>query len=167
MFHTQSQESLMSSESSINYNAEVCNYITRADGTIEDLGCSSNTLTNAGANLIKDYVGTGSGGGAVDYIGLCDASIGCTASSTASTTLTNEFTTSGLARSQGTYASNGVGNWSVWKTFTATADNLLVNKTGIFNASSSGTLFAENTFTLATLQTSDQLTINWTISVSE
>ena len=74
---------------------------------------------------------------------------------------------SGLDRTQGTYGDNGVGNWSIWTTFTATADDLLTNKTGIFNASAVGTLFAENTFTLATLQSSDQITINWTIFVTE
>lgn len=155
------------SNSALSYEATVCTEILRANGEVENLGCSENTLTDAGANLIKSYIGEGGTVGAVDYIALCNASAGCTASSTASTTLQNEFTTSGLERSQATYTSNGVGNWTMAKTFTATADNLQTNKTGIFNASSSGTLFAENTFNLATLYNSDQLTISWTVTISE
>lgn len=168
MFMFLNQEQVIDKNSNLIYKADVCSYVTRADGEINKLGCSSNTLTNAGANLIKDYIALGSGGGAVNYIALCNATAGCGASAVGSTTLDNEFASGGLERASATYGSNGVGNWSMWKTFTAGIDNMEVNKTGIFNASSTGTLFAENTFTkLATLQSSDQITINWTISVSE
>lgn len=151
----------------IQYNAMVCPTIDRADGSIEVLDCTKNTLTNAGAELISDYIAEGSSGSAVDYIALSDASGEVGASAVGSTTLDNEWATNGLERSQGTFGDNGVGNWSIWETFTASADDMTTNKTGIFNASSTGTLFAENTFTLATLQTSDQITINWTIFVTE
>ena len=148
-------------QNSISYNSQVC--ISKNNNLIE---CSSNVLTTAGANVIRDTLGEGTSFGAFDYVGLCNATAGCVAAAAGSTTLENEYALGGLERSQGSYVSNGNGNWSVGETFTATADNLLTNKTGIFNQSSGGTLLAENTFTLVTLQTNDQLTINWTIWVT-
>ena len=150
----------------INYKATVCTSVDRVDGTHENVGCSHNLLTNAGKELIETYIGSG-GSGAVNYIALCNATAGCAAPAAGDTSLTNEFTSGGLQRAQGTYSTlAGSGNWSIAKTFTATSDNLVTNKTALLNASSAGTLFAENTFVTVTLQTNDQVTINWTISVS-
>lgn len=139
---------------------EWCAQITRADGTIEAPFCGKNTYTNAGKNATRDYIGAGSGGAAFDYIALGNAS----APTATDTTLGNEYTDGGLSRAQGTYYSLATnGNWTIGYTFTATADNLLVNTTGIFNASSSGVMFAGFSFADATLQTNDQITINATI----
>lgn len=151
---------------SINYDANVCVTHVRADGTVAMSECSHNLLTDAGKNLIKDAIGSGGSISAVDYIALCNATAGCGAPASGDTTLENELAGGGLERTQATHGDLGVGNWSEYVTFTATIDNLETNKTGIFNASSTGTLFAENTFTLVTLQTNDQLTINWTIQVT-
>ncbi len=148
----------------IEYHSSVCTSVLRVDGTHEDNGCSKNLLTDAGKNLIKDMLSSGSGAG-VDYIGLCNSTAGCTSPEAGDTALDNEYTSSGLTRVQATYGSLGTGNWSEVTTFTATVDDLSTNMTGLFNASSGGTLFAENAFTLVTLQTNDQLTINWTIWV--
>lgn len=157
----------ISDSDSIKYHSSVCTAVVRADGTYEPNGCSSNTLTTAGKNLIKNALAFGGTVGNVTYIGLCNASgPGCNASSADNTILDDEYAAGGLSRGGGNYASQGTGNWSVYKTFTATANNLLTNKTGLFNNSAADTLFAENTFTLVTLQTNDQLTINWTIWVS-
>lgn len=142
----------------IKYNSDVCVY--KNNVLVEP--CDHNVVTTAGLNAIKDYIGQGSGGAAFDYIALCNATAGCTAEDAADTTLDNEYAAGGLSRAQGAYTSNGDGNWTYSKTFTATADNLLTNSTGIFNASSTGTMLAEKTFTLVTLQTNDQVTINWT-----
>ena len=143
------------------YNSQVC--ISKNNELIE---CNSNVLTTNGSNLIKLVLGSGTSSSAIDYIALCNATAGCGSASASSTTLENEYAGGGLERAQGDYSSNGDGNWTISETFTATADNLLTNKTGIFNATSGGTLFAENTFTLVTLQTNDLLTINWTIWVT-
>jgi len=153
--------------SGISYKGTVCVDVDRADGSHEDIGCKSNLLTNAGADAIKDYIGTG-GGTAFDYIALCNATAGCGAAALGSTTMENEYASAGLERVQGTYGSlSNSGNWSIYTTFTATEDSIETNKTGLFNSSSADTLLAENTFTLVTLQTSDQLTINWTITASD
>lgn len=156
-----------SSGDGIMYNSNVCTSVLRAsDGTQESLGCSHNLVTDAGLNAVRDILGQGTQFGAFDYIGLCNATAACAAPAAGDTTLENEFGSAGLSRAQGTYGTLGTGNWSIYKTFTATADSLETNKTGIFNQSSGGTLLAENTFTLVTLQTNDQLTVNWTIYVT-
>lgn len=153
------------SSDSINYHSSVCKYVTRSDGTVDDIGCSHNLLTNAGKEAIQASL-SGEPGPIFNYIALCDASTGCGAPAAGDTTLENEIAGSGLQRAKGSVGDLGVGNWSVAKTFTAATNNMLTNKTGLFNDPSAGTLLAENTFTLVTLQTGDQLTINWTISVS-
>jgi len=153
------------SDASIKYNSNVCSYITRTDGTIEDNGCSHNLLTNFGKNMIRASL-TSANGVAVSYIGLCNATAGCNATNVADGGLYNEFTNSGLNRTnEATLLNLGTGNWSYSRTFVASADNLVTNKTGIFNASSGDTMLAENTFTTSTLQTNDQITINWSIWV--
>lgn len=149
----------------IHYKGTVCHSVTRANGEYLDLGCNHNLLTNAGKDAIKNALNGGTG--TFNYIALCNATAGCAAPAVGDTTLANEYAAGGLSRAAGTYGSlAGNGNWSMAKTFTATADALTTNKTGLFNASSTGTMLAENTFTLVTLYTNDQLTINWTISVS-
>lgn len=163
--NNQIQNNLGSSEG-IGYKGVVCTYVTRADGTVEDNGCNHNVLFDTGAELIEDYLADGSGGGdAVDWIELCDATNATCAEPTADSS--EEYTAwvdSGLAKSVGTVGDNGNGNWSVWKTFTSTADGAIVNVTHLINDDDDE--FAGNSFTDVTLQANDQLTINWTVSVS-
>ena len=154
-------------QTTINYHANVCTSVRRVDGSIQSLGCSHNLLMDAGRNAIKNELGVGGTVAAFNYIALCNAALGCPAPAVSDTTLSNEFATNGLTRALGTYTSlAGNGNWSIAKTFTATADNVVTNKTGLFNQSTTGTMLAENTFTTVTLMTNDQLTINWTITVT-
>lgn len=139
-------------------------------GISELVGVSHNLLTTAGQNDIKTILGEGTSRGAYDYIGLCNASIACTAPDAGDTTLDNEFadsTSKGLNRSQGTYASISDGYYSIYNTFTADVNGMVTNTTGLFNQSTDGTLLAENSFTLVTLQSADQLTINWTINITD
>lgn len=149
----------------IQYHSNVCTYVTRADGTVEPNGCSHNTLYNNGKEMIEGYLGAGQSG-AILNISLCNATgtPGCATPVAAMTEAFNNFTNCGLNAQNGVYGSLGTGNWSVAKTFTATCDNVLTNSTRLMN--STGSPFAGNTFTLVTLQTNDQLTINWTIWVS-
>lgn len=165
MISMTSPNSLNSPQEGVQYHSSVCILVKNPDGSIkQDNGCSPNLVTNAGLNLIKDKL-MGMSSAAVNYIALCNASAGCAAPAAGDTALTNEYAAGGLSRSQGTNTSIGTGNFSISYEFTATADNLLTNKSGLFNASSSGTLFASNTFTLATLQTNDRLNITWYVWV--
>lgn len=141
------------------YHATVCVW---KNGEL--VGCKHNVLFNSGKNLIKTILGDSGTGGPVKVIALCDASLGCAEPTAAGTETYNEFSSCGLAPAAGSYTSNGVGNWSITKTFTATCDNLKTNVTRLKN--SGGTYFAGASFTTVTLQTNDQLTVTWTIWVS-
>jgi hypothetical protein len=158
------------SNSGVHYNSLVCTWVQRADGTIQDNGCSHNTLTTAGQNAIRDAVASGSTA-AFNYIGLCNASFGgnCNATNSGDGSLYNEYPNdaTGLNRSNAaTKLYLGTGNWSYSRTFVANAAGMVTNKTGIFNATTGTTMLAVNTFTTSTLQTSDQITVNWSIWVA-
>lgn len=150
-----------SSEDIIKYQGNVC---VSKNGEL--VGCSHNLLFNNGKDQIKYVIGSGQDTGAITNLALCNANstYGCGEPVAGASELFTSFNDCGLANATGTYASNAVGNWSVSKTFTATCDNVLTNATRIMNSSASP--FAGNNFSLVTLQTNDQLTINWTISVS-
>ena len=152
------------------YHSSVCTWIQRANGTIQDNGCSHNLLTDLGKNAIRDQLKNNVAPHAVgwSYIGLCNASFGgnCNATNAGDGSLYNEYPSSnGLNRTtyEATYLVLGTGNWSYSRTFVAAADGMVTNKTGIFNASSGDRMLAVNTFTTSTLQTNDQITVNWSI----
>lgn len=151
----------------VGYNSEVCVY---KNG--EQVGdCTSNTLYNAGKEMIEDLLVNPSASGDVLTIALCNAGDTVCQIPVAAATETFSAFDGGdgcdLTNDTGTYfdlvATNG--NWSVQKTFISNADGCETNATRLQNATSD--LFAGNSFTHVTLNQYDQLTINWTIWVSE
>ncbi len=124
--------------------------------------CKHNLITNAGKDHIKECIGAGSttSGCRMGYLALANCTNGVSASDTS---LCNgqEWTTCGLARADATYNSIGTGNWSHTYQWTSSCDNAIVNATGLFNASSGGTLFAETTFTSVTLMNGDKLNVTY------
>lgn len=150
---------------SLHYAANVCKQVVRADGTREEAECSHNILYNTGRNITRDKL-IGTAGVAITNITLCNASTagtGCATPVAAGNEAYTEFIECGLKSNSAGTASvleDQPGNWTVWKTFTSTCNNMLVNVTRLGNNS---VYFAGNSFTLVTLQTSDSLTVNWTI----
>ena len=144
------------------YNAKVCVY---KNGEL--ITCKPNVLTNAGKELIEAYLAQEGLGPTsltpVKYIAVGNG----TAPSASSTSLDSEITDCGLARAAGTYSDQGVGNWSFSHTWTCECDGVTVSTTGIFNASSGGTMFAGMSFNPSTLYSDDQLTVTWYINVTE
>jgi hypothetical protein len=141
-----------------------------ADGTIFYDTELHNLRTTGGADWQASAMGNTSAPPAtVNYIALTNdatapAAGDCAAGSSACT-LPSEITTNGCARAQGTYAhTNGTATWTVAHTWTATASQS-VQKAGMFNASSSGTMVFEAQFTQVNLANTDTLTITWTISI--
>lgn len=106
-----------------------------------------------------------------NYIGLTANS---TAPSAGNTSLAGEITTAGggLIRAQATFAhTNGTSTYTLTKTFTANGSDALpvtVNKIGVFNASTSGTLGFETLLSSgATLNASgDNLSVTHTVTIS-
>ena len=138
----------------VHYKATVCVY--KND---ELISCQYNLLTNGGKDMIRDALqGTSTN---INQISLGNGA----APTASSTSLPSEYTDCGLAKATAStqnLANNG--NWSVYYTFTSTCDSKVVNTTGLYK--NGGNLFAGTSFTSTTLQTDDQIKINWTISVS-
>lgn len=162
-FHAVESVSNPSSDS-LNYHADVCVY---KNGILHE--CNHNVLYNNGKNMTRDMLGYGGTlAGNVSTISLCNASTGsaCGTPVAAGSEAYTAYDSCGLNAATGSYAVLTAydGNWTITKTFTSTCDNRLVNVTRLTNAS--GSIFAGNTFSLVTLQTNDQLTVNWTIMIS-
>jgi hypothetical protein len=141
-----------------------------ADGTIFYDNQIHNLRTTGGADWQASAMGNTSAPPAtVNYIALTNDSTapaaGDCAAGSSTCTLASEIVANGCSRAQGTYAhTNGTATWTVAHTWTATASQS-VQKAGMFNASSSGTMVFEAQFTQVNLANTDTLTITWTISI--
>lgn len=150
---------------SIGYHSSVCKQVTRADGAVEPVECSSNVLYDTGGELIEAAMGNEATADAADNITLCNATAGCGTPVVGSGEDYTEYTSCGLEPVTGTYTSLGTNaNWTISHEFTASCDDLLTNVTHLHNGA--GDEFAGNSFTLVTLQTDDKLTLNWTVWVT-
>lgn len=161
-----SSNSAVSESDSLRYAATVCKQVVRADGIREPAECSHNVLYNTGRNITRDFL-IGTSGTAIANITLCNATTnggtGCGTPIAAASEAYNEYTSCGLhSNAVGTISviSAQPGNWTVYKTFTSTCNNMMINVTRLGNNS---VYFAGNPFTLVTLQANDQLTVNWTV----
>lgn len=134
------------------------------NGTVDLRSVTPNLRTTVGIDWVADSLGKSASRPAVaEYIGLTE---NATAPAAGDTTLTSEIATGGLTRAIATYAHTGSAtSYTLSKTFTASSAFTAVQKAGLFNASSSGTMAFENTFTATALAISDQLTVQWTINI--
>jgi len=83
------------------------------------------------------------------------------------TVLAGEITTGGLIRVLATTRTHtdDTNVSTIAKTFTATAQHLNVQKSGLFDLVTVGVLSHENTFTLASLEANDTLEVTWTLTL--
>ena len=127
---------------------------------------SHNVLYDLGRNFTRDILGSGSLQGPFQNVSLCNASTVCATPVALATEAFTGYTNCGLSSQAGTYAALGgvAGNWTITKTFTSTCDSVNTTVTRLTNQT--GGIFAGNSFTLVTLQTNDQLTINWTLMIT-
>jgi len=151
----------------VNYDANVCVTHTNAEGEIVSNQCSHNVLYDTGAEFIEQLLGNETASDAADVIVLCNASAAasCETPNAGKTESFTNMTSCGLVATTGAYSSNGNGNWSISKTFTSSCDSVITNVTRL-KTNSSNTDLAGNNFTLVSLESSDQITINWTIGVT-
>jgi len=139
----------------LKYGSDVCIY--KNDELIE---CKHNTVTTAGLNMVASALAYG------EAMVITNLTLGNgTTPIAAHTALDSLWITGGLEGATGTVNSNGNGNWSVAHTWTSTGDTQLVNITGLYNATNN-ILFAGTSFTATTLQTDDQLKVNYTLYVT-
>lgn len=100
-----------------------------------------------------------------DYIALTENAV---APADADTALAGELTAGGLGRAIATYAHTaGASTYTLTKTFTSSdATARTINKAGVFNASSGGTMVFETAVpSPPTLVSGDQLTITETVTI--
>lgn len=171
-----------STSQGIAYHSRVCIYENRWNSELQQydgqklIECDHNNLTVVGKNTIRDILGAfnpSATPGNFTFIGLGNSSAVWTVSD-ANLTLDNLYNITsgaGLNMSAGNYVvQTGVGNWSVYKTFTATTNNLKTNVTILANSTEccvlNYSMFAWKTFSDVTLQSGDQILVNWTIWVS-
>lgn len=125
-----------------------------------------NLLTNAGRDWMhaQVYTNTSAGTRGAGYLAVT-TDTGSPAAG--DTTLASEITTGGLARADaGTKThTGGTNSTTIAHTFTASAIHTAVQKGALFNASSSGTMAHENTFTAASLEINDTLTVTATLNL--
>ena len=145
-------------------------YLSRAGlgtyGPWEFVDEVENLITNVGRDNIHNSALQASG----QPVGLQYMAISSDTGGTAvtDTTLAGEITGSGLARALATYAhSAGTNSSTLTYTYTNNTAGAVsaIQKAATFNASSSGTMGFENTFTSVTLQIGDQLKLTWTQNV--
>ena len=126
-----------------------------------------NVLTNAGRDRIHNAIYENQG--AASQLGFTH--MGLTTNDqeelASHTTLAGEISSGGLARADADTTTHGAGsNTSTIKhLFTATAVHTNVQKSGLFDSNSGGTMGHENTFTPVTLQNDDTLEVTWTITL--
>jgi len=131
-----------------------------ADGTIFYDRTIHNLRTNAGINWQYNQM-AGTTAAVCTYIALSNS--GATPAAT-DTALASEITTNGLARSLGTAShTSNASSYTLSYLFTATGTQAAQNA-GMFNASSSGTLCFENTFTQVSMNSGDTLQVVWTVN---
>jgi hypothetical protein len=128
-----------------------------------------NLRTTGGADWQANAMGTtGSQPATATYIALTNdataAAAGDCAAGSTTCTLASEIATNGLARHVATYShTNATNTWSLTYTWTATGTQS-VQKAGMFNASSSGTMAFEANFTQVNLVSTDTFTATWTVT---
>ena len=125
-----------------------------------------NLLTNGGRDFIHNQAYTNVAAGTQGS--RCIAvSTDSGAPAAGDTTLTGEISTNGLQRANATTNThtNGTNTSTLGITFTASGAHTSVQKTALFNATSSGIMTHENTFSAVTLATNDQLQVTWTLTL--
>lgn len=122
-----------------------------------------NLIVTVGKNYLASWLQAASQGGPfMSYIGL---GTGTTSPAAGDTTLQTEFAGGGYSRVQGTLT-NSTNTWQNSAVFNPGNGTGAVTEVGLFSASSSGTMFARQTFSAYNKAAGDTLTVTWSISFS-
>lgn len=125
-----------------------------------------NGIPTVGKALIAGRLNASGAPAAADYVAV---GTGTTAFAASDTTLVTETAASGLTRAQGTVSlvttSTANDTAQVTKTFSVTG-TVAVTESGVFNASTSGTLLARQTFSAINVVNGDSLAITWKVQMT-
>jgi hypothetical protein len=121
-------------------------------------------LTNIGKDFIEDMLGDSPQADPAKWLSL---STNSTAPSSSWTQIPNEIVANGLERASATYASTGVGQFTLTHQFTASATHTNVRLGGVqwANSGNNNLLWAD-TFTPVTLNNGEKITLIATTTIS-
>ena len=157
------------------YSAHINIYLQRAgsdevicikDGVALD---NAGQITNIGKDFIEGKISDSAYGNNTKFADDISLSADAGAPAIGWTEIPAEIAADGLDRSHATYASTGLGVWTVSHQFTASAQIVDVQLTGLQwdpTDESNNDLLAADTFTAVTLENGDKLTVTWTVTVT-
>lgn len=134
-------------------------------GSWSNMKVAPNLVVTAGKALVASRLG-GSGSSAITHIGV---GTGATAPASGDTTLQTELATSGLTRASATISTTTTtvtnDTMQAQVTFTVTGTQA-VTESGLFNASTSGTMLCRQTFSAINVLNGDTLQVTWKVSMA-
>ena len=131
--------------------------ITGEDGQVKDERVVDNLVVTAGKNFIASRM-TGTASAVMSHMGI---GTGSTAAAAGDAALGAEV--GRVALTSGSTA-NAVTTYVA--TFPAGTGTGAIAEAGVFNASSSGTMLCRTVFSVVNKGASDQMTINWTVTIA-
>ena len=136
------------------------------DGQLLSADHHAGVLTNIGKDWIEDQLGDSPSTDPAKWIAVDDTD--ASGLSAASTQLTSELAVSGLTRAEGTYASTGVGTWTVTEAFsvTGTVSAQTYSLQWVVTAQSDNNMLCYDTSSLKNCVDGDTLTVTWTNTVT-
>ena len=133
------------------------------DGVLKDAREIKNLVVTAGKNYLATWLAAASQGGEfMSYIAL---GTGTNSPTSGDTALQTEFSGGGYSRVQGTLT-NSTNVWQNVASFGPGNGTGAVTEAGLFSASSSGTMFARQTFSVINKAAGDTLQITWQVTFS-
>lgn len=133
------------------------------DGKVKQEHEEHNLIVTVGKNYLATWLtGLTQSGPFMSYIGL---GTGVTSPASGDTALQTEFSGGGYSRSQGTLTAS-TNTWTNTATFSPGNGTGAVTEAGLFSASTSGTMFARQTFSAYNKAAGDTLVVAWTVTFS-
>lgn len=134
-------------------------------GSWDNMKVAPNLVVTAGKALVASRLG-GSGSSAITHIAV---GTGATAPASGDTTLQTELATSGLTRASATISTTTTtvtnDTMQAQVTFTVTGTQA-ITESGLFNASTSGTMLCRQTFSAINVLNGDTLQVTWKVSMA-
>lgn len=133
------------------------------NGNVKQEHENHNLIVTVGKTYLAAWIAAASQAGYfMQYIGL---GTGTTPAASGDTALTTEFSGGGYSREAGTITSSS-NTWQNIATFAAGNGTGAVTEAGLFTASTSGTMFAHQVFSVYNKAAGDTLVITWTVTFS-
>jgi hypothetical protein len=133
--------------------------LTGPDGQIKDDRELKNLVVNTGLNFIASRMKEAT----ATVMSHMTLGTGTTAAAAGDTTLETEISGARVALTSTTVTANQV---TYIASFAAGTGTGAVTESGIFNASSSGTMLCRTVFPVVNKQAGDSMTVTWTVTVS-